>query len=136
MLPAVTSSLARGGYTELFRRSYASGGSTVKEITTLQEYEAELKQLADSGKLGVIDFTAKWCGPCKAIAPVYEQLSKQHPDVSFYKLDIDNKDVEKVVVEHGITGVPTFTFYKGPRKADSFTGARLDLLKETIEKLS
>ena len=59
-----------------------------------------------SAEMPVLGFELMFCcNTGKAIAPVYEQLSKQHPDVSFYKLDIDNKDVEKVVVEHGITGV-------------------------------
>lgn len=114
-------------------RGHATGTSTVHEVESTAEFDSILKELADSNGVGIIDFTAKWCGPCKAIAPIYEQLSQQYKDVKFLKVDIDNDNVAQVVQEHGITGVPTFTMYKGPRKVENFTGARIDLLRKVLQ---
>eukprot|EP00879_Flechtneria_rotunda_P007102 GHRR01007454.1.p1 GENE.GHRR01007454.1~~GHRR01007454.1.p1 ORF type:complete len:122 (+),score=46.71 GHRR01007454.1:202-567(+) len=91
----------------LYRRGYAAAaeGSSIQEVQSIGEFSDILNQLKEAGSVGIIDFTAKWCGPCKAIAPVYEQLSKQYPQVKFLKVDIDNEAVGPVVQEHGITGV-------------------------------
>uniref|UniRef100_A0A7N5K1T6 Thioredoxin domain-containing protein n=1 Tax=Ailuropoda melanoleuca TaxID=9646 RepID=A0A7N5K1T6_AILME len=60
----------------------------VQHIHSLDEFN---KALADAGcKLVVIDFTATWCGPCKMIAPFFEQLSLDHPDAVFLKVDVDD----------------------------------------------
>eukprot|EP00882_Tetradesmus_deserticola_P003852 GHRQ01004076.1.p1 GENE.GHRQ01004076.1~~GHRQ01004076.1.p1 ORF type:complete len:158 (+),score=63.72 GHRQ01004076.1:182-655(+) len=115
-------------------RGYSAEGSTVHEVQSTAEFNSIRKQLADNNSAAIIDFTAKWCGPCKAIAPLYEQLSKQYPDVKFLKVDIDNEGLMQVVQEHGITGVPTFTMYKGPRKVENFTGARIDLLRKVLQQ--
>ncbi|WIA33850.1 hypothetical protein OEZ86_006954 [Tetradesmus obliquus] len=112
-------------------RGYASEGSAVHEVQSTAEFNSVRKQIADDpNAVAIIDFTAKWCGPCKAIAPIYEQLAQQYPGVKFLKVDIDNEGLMEVVQEHGITGVPTFTMYKGPRKVENFTGARIDLLRK------
>lgn len=87
---------------------------------------------AESGQLGVLDFTAKWCGPCRSIAPIYEQLSTQYPNAKFYKVDIDNPDVGEFVSQHGVSSVPTFTFYKGGKQISSFSGAQHQLLKDIL----
>lgn len=151
MLPAVLSHQAAGqlapavlaaarsswaGSSSLFRRSYAAeaAGPTIQEVKTAQDYDAIMKHLTETGSCGIIDFTAKWCGPCKAIAPIYEELSQKYPQVKFLKIDIDNPDMTAVVNDHGITGVPTFTMYKGPRKVENFTGARVDLLRSVLQK--
>ncbi|KIZ04395.1 thioredoxin o [Monoraphidium neglectum] len=59
-----------------------------------------------------------------------------HCQARFLKVDIDNEQLQRTVMDHGITGVPTFAFYKGRQRAESFTGARVDLLKDTIKKLA
>ncbi|KAF8057131.1 hypothetical protein HT031_006140 [Scenedesmus sp. PABB004] len=113
-------------------RAAAGGGgdaSPVHEVASSAEFDGIMQQLKDANGVGIIDFTAKWCGPCKAIAPVFEQLARQYPGVRFLKVDIDNDALATVVQDHGITGVPTFSLYKGARKVENFTGARLDLLK-------
>ena len=55
---------------------------------TKENFETEVEQ-ADS--LVVIDLYADWCGPCKMLAPVMEELEREYPDVKFGKINVDNE---------------------------------------------
>lgn len=116
---------------------YATGteSSRVVEIEDDQAFQQRLKKLDEQGRAAVVDFTAKWCGPCRQIAPVYEQLSKSHPETDFLKVDIDNARLAGTVGREMITAVPTFVFYKGTKRLGEITGARLDALKDMLQRL-
>ncbi|XP_077331385.1 thioredoxin-like [Lithobates pipiens] len=103
----------------------------VKQIESAKEFEAFLTSAGD--KLVVVDFTASWCGPCRRIAPIYEELSKTHSDVFFCKVDVD--DVTDLSESCGIKAMPTFQFYKNKAKVGEICGADEAKLKETIAKL-
>lgn len=60
--------------------------------------------------LMVIDFWAEWCGPCKMLAPVIDEVSKEMPDVLFEKINID-EEVE-IALTNGISSIPTLMFVK------------------------
>ncbi|KAK7910333.1 hypothetical protein WMY93_015017 [Mugilogobius chulae] len=60
----------------------------VKHIESEAEFQAALK--AAGNKLVVVDFTAKWCGPCKMIAPLFEEMAGEFTDVVFLKVDVDD----------------------------------------------
>lgn len=115
-------------------RRFSGATNQVVELTTDNEYKDAVAKLSDSGKLGVFDFTAKWCGPCRQVAPILEELSNQNPEVAFYKIDIDNPAVVETVTQAGISAVPTFLFIKGPKRAEMFSGARVELLKSLVEQ--
>lgn len=76
----------------------------------------------ESDKLTVVDFWAEWCGPCRAIGPVIEELAKDyHGKVNIGKLNVDhNPDVS---IKYGITSIPAILFIKGGTVVDKQIGA-------------
>jgi thioredoxin 1 len=76
----------------------------------------------ESDKLTVIDFWAEWCGPCRAIGPVIEELSSQYAGkVNIGKLNVDHNP--NVSMTYGITSIPSILFIKGGKIVDKQVGA-------------
>ena len=73
------------------------------------------------------------CPPCKAIKPVYEELSNEYGDIAFGKIDID--DNQDAAVEYQISSVPTFVFFDGKKKYGQFSGADKAQLESGIKDL-
>ena len=83
--------------------------------------------------LVVIDFFATWCPPCTRIAPHYQQLSEELPDVKFYKLDVDA--VSDVARGECIQAMPTFKLYRNGRCEETIKGGNLPQVRAAIERL-
>jgi len=97
------------------------------------ENEAQWKELVlDSAKPVVVDFSAAWCGPCRMIAPFFEELSLKYENVVFVKIDVD--EVEAVVAQLGIEAMPTFHIWKSGIKQEELVGASKDKLESMIKK--
>jgi thioredoxin 1 len=83
-----------------------------------------------SDKLTVIDFWAEWCGPCRAIGPVIEELSNQYSGkVNIGKVNVDLNP--SVSMNYGITSIPAILFIKGGKVVDKQIGA---VPKSILEK--
>jgi len=77
----------------------------------------------DSDKLTVIDFWAEWCGPCRAIGPVIEELAKEYDGkVNIGKVNVDHNP--QVSMNYGITSIPAILFVKGGQVVDKLVGAQ------------
>jgi len=77
----------------------------------------------DSANLTVIDFWAEWCGPCRAIAPVIDELAKEYDGrVNVGKVNVDQNP--QVSMNYGITSIPAILFVKGGKVVDKLVGAQ------------
>ena len=70
----------------------------------------------------VVDFWAPWCGPCKAVEPLLEQLAAEHPAVAFVKLDIDANP--ETAMRFGVLSIPTAILFEGSEPRETVVGAR------------
>ena len=100
----------------------------VEYLKTKADFDKAVEDSAE--KLVVIDFTASWCPPCKMIAPKYEEMAKENPEATLYKIDVDeNKEGAQAA---GIQAMPTFKFYKGGKEVDMQRGANEAAVREKI----
>lgn len=100
-----------------------------KSLKTIEDLSAAIK--VPGGV--VVDFGAKWCGPCRAINPVFDELSKKYTKVAFYKVDIE--EASEMVEMLQISGVPTFIMFYGGKQVAAFAGASATRLTEEVMKL-
>ena len=98
----------------------------VKEIK-----ENEFKEVIKEGTV-LVDCFATWCGPCRMLSPIVDQVSEELKDVNFYKLDVD--DAENVSNEYGIMSIPTLLVFKNGELVNKSVGlVNADALKELLK---
>ena len=110
----------------------AAEGRVVK-VHSAAELQGQLTAAAAEGRLAVIDFTAVWCGPCKAVAPVYGTLSAEWEGVRFLKADVD--ELEDVAAEWRVESMPTFVFVREGKELPKtrIQGANVAALKRGVQ---
>ena len=69
----------------------------------------------------LVDFFATWCGPCKMMEPVLEQLSEENTNVKFVSVDTD--EAERLAIKYGISSIPCMILFKNGEEADRSIGA-------------
>ncbi|MFI3259238.1 MAG: thioredoxin [Rikenellaceae bacterium] len=101
-------------------------------VTITKENYAEVMA---SGLPVVIDFWAEWCGPCRTIAPIVEELAAEYEGkIIVAKCDVEDND--DIVAEYGVRNIPTIVMLKGGALVDKQIGATTKAaLQEKLEKL-
>lgn len=96
--------------------------------------DATLEEVLATDKLVVVDFWAEWCGPCKMIGPIIEQIGEEYKDkVVVGKVDVDDND--EAAAKYGIRNIPTVLFIKNGEVVDKVVGAgSKKVFVEKIEK--
>ncbi len=98
----------------------------VKQLT-----DKEFDEVIKNGKV-LVDFYAEWCGPCKMLSPIIDELAEELRDVNFYKLNVDDSD--EVVRRYSVMSIPTLlVFENGELKNTSVGFKSKDEVKELLK---
>lgn len=96
----------------------------VKEIT-----DKDFDKVVEENDVVIVDFWAPWCGPCLMMGPIFEELSEDHSEWTFARLNVDENPIK--ANEFGVTGIPTFIIFKDGEAVKRVVGARP---RESIER--
>lgn len=101
----------------------------------LEITDAGFEDLLKSDKPLVIDFWAEWCGPCRMVGPIVEELAAEYEGrVTIGKVDVDNND--EITSKYGIRNIPTILFIKNGEVVDKQVGAaQKTVLAQKVEDL-
>ncbi|MDA3022429.1 MAG: thioredoxin [Actinomycetota bacterium] len=92
-------------------------GATIKVSDA--SFNADVLQ---SDKPVIVDFWAEWCGPCRMVGPILEEIAGEHDSIVVAKLNVDENP--QTSASYGITSIPTLNVYKGGEVVKSIIGAK------------
>ncbi len=91
------------------------------EVIEIKEEEFERKVLKSNKKV-LVDFYANWCGPCRMLSPVVEELAREMEEVEFYKINVD--DAEEVSRKYGVMSIPTLILFQDGKVMNQSVGLK------------
>ena len=83
--------------------------------------DATFESQVNEDGITVVDFWAPWCGPCRVVGPVIEELAEENPDIRFAKVNVD--DNQATAGQFGIRSIPTIGFFKDGEALGAVVGA-------------
>ena len=87
----------------------------LKHIQNKEEFDSAIKE-----GLVLVDFFATWCGPCKMLSPVLEEVANENPNLNVLKIDVD--EVGPLAARFGIQAIPTLMLFKDGERKDTKLG--------------
>jgi thioredoxin 1 len=115
------------------RRTSIGPLQAVADITNEGDFDSTVK--GAGGALVVVDYSTTWCGPCKVIAPKFEELSEKYSDAVFLKVIGDaSPEASKLMKREGVRSVPSFHYFVNGKKIDVVNGANAEAIEAAITK--
>jgi thioredoxin 1 len=100
-------------------------------VTKLEEKDFQ-KTVLDSKKKVLVDCYADWCGPCRMLGPIVEEVSDENTDCKFYKLNVD--EAEEISMKYGIMSIPTLLVFNNGELVNKSVGLiQKDKIKELLK---
>ena len=93
----------------------------IEEIKNSEEFENEIKSNEEiKDKLVLVDFYATWCMPCKMMSGIIDEIAKEHQEVKFIKIDVDQNT--ELAIKYNVMSIPTMIIFKNGNTSKTFIG--------------
>ena len=91
-------------------------------MSVIKVNQSNFDEILASEKPALLDFYADWCGPCRMVAPVIEEIAREHPEYVVGKINVDESP--ELAQKYGVFSIPTLAVVKEGRVAGRMTGAK------------
>jgi thioredoxin 1 len=91
-------------------------------MSVLYVNKNNFEQIKNNEKKVLLDFYADWCGPCRMVAPILDEIAAEHPEYLIAKVNVD--DEPALAQEYGVASIPTLVVLEGGKVLSQSTGAR------------
>ena len=91
-------------------------------MSVIKVNQSNFDEILTGEKPALLDFYADWCGPCRMVAPVIEEIAREHPEYVVGKINVDESP--ELAQKYGVFSIPTLAVVKDGRIAGRMTGAK------------
>lgn len=91
-------------------------------MSVLQVSKNNFENIKASEKPVLLDFYADWCGPCRMVSPLVDEIAEENPQILVGKINVD--DEQELAQEFGVVSIPTLVVMKGGKVVNQIVGAR------------
>lgn len=103
-------------------------------MKSLEITDTNINETLSNDGITVLDFWAEWCGPCRILGPIIEQLAENNEDINVGKVNVDSNKIS--AVQFGIRGIPTMIFFKDGKEVSRLSGIQsLPSLQKIVDEL-